>query len=224
MGLRPATISDGDVSQAAACAAGLPPGRDGPGTCDDLVENLFLMVLGTRMHVTTMNNALAFYRQNLRVEVHDLRTLTTALSRFEDDRDGNTRLARYLWGNNYWTRAEMLRRIVRFFMAAGITGQGALSGWVRSADYSRDVEGRVKGLGYATFQSLAMRCGVDTVKPDVYTHRFTERCLGRSLTDSDVVELVTRTAKRLGIPARSLDAAIWQRENARGEPARAVPP
>ena len=69
------------------------------------------------------------------------------------------------------------------------------------------------GLGYAAFQWLTMRCGVETVKPDVHTRRFTQRCLGRTLTDTDIVELVTRTARQLSMPARSLDLAIWEHES-----------
>jgi len=98
---------------------------------------------------------------------------------------------------------------VPFFESVGVTDQDALVGWARSAEFRRDFQGRVKGLGYATFQWLTMRCGIETVKPDVHTRRFTQRCLGRPLTDSDIVELVTRAAKLLGMPARLLDLAIW---------------
>lgn len=212
MGLRTASASDEDVSRIAACAKGLAPGPRHD-VHNGFVANLFLTVLNTRMHTTTLNKALAFYQRNARADVYDLGTLEDALSRFADDRDGNTRLAQYLWGNNYWTRAERLRRLVRFFRSAGVTDQASLDRWARSAEYQRDFAGQVKGLGYATFQVLAMQSGIDTVKPDIYLRRFTERCVGRPLADSDIVDLVTSAAQRLGIPARSLDLAIWERES-----------
>jgi hypothetical protein len=208
-------ISDQDVSQLAVCAQRLPRDRRHD-VYDDSAGNLFLMVLDMMMHVTTVTNSLAFYRHNARAQVYDLPTLKGALARFADDRVGNTNLAQYLWGNNHWTRAETLRRLVPFF-ESGVTDQDALVGWARSAEFRRDFEGRVKGLGYTTFQWLTMRCGIETVKPDVHTRRFTQRCLGRPLTDSDIVELVTRAAKLLGMPARSLDLAIWERESGKRE-------
>jgi hypothetical protein len=184
---------------------------------DDYLGNLFLIVLDMMMRVTTVNNALAFYRRNARAQVYDLSTLKSALARFADDRSGNTGLAQYLWGNNHWTRAEMLRRLVPFFESCGVTNQDSLVRWAQAADFRRDFQGRVKGLGYAAFQWLTMRCGVETVKPDVHTRRFTERCLSRALTDTDIVELVTRAARQLGMPVRSLDLAIWEHESGQRE-------
>lgn len=51
------------------------------------------MVLDMMMRVTTVNNALAFYRRNARAQVYDLSTLKSALARYADDRSGNTGLA-----------------------------------------------------------------------------------------------------------------------------------
>jgi hypothetical protein len=59
-----------------------------------------------------------------------------------------------------------------------------------------------------------MRQGVDTVKPDVHVRRFAEAAIGRSLSDSDVVEVVTTAAHQLEKKAFELDWAIW--EAARG--------
>lgn len=85
--------------------------------------------------------------------------------------------------------------------------------WAARADFRRDFEGRVKGLGFAAYQWLLMRCEVDTVKPDVHTRRYCERVVGRRLSDAQVVDLIRRAARRLDIPARSLDAAIWEHES-----------
>jgi hypothetical protein len=209
-------ISDEDVSRLAVCAQGLPTDRRHD-VYDGFLGNLFLMVLDMMMRVTTVNNALAFYRRNARAQVYDLPTLKSTLARFDNDRVGNTGLAQYLWGNSHWTRAEMLRRLVPFFESSGVTDQESLVTWAKAADFRRDFQGQVKGLGYAAFQWLTMRCGVETVKPDVHTRRFTERCLGRALTNNDIVELVTRTARQVGMPVRSLDLAIWERESGQRE-------
>jgi hypothetical protein len=205
-------VSEDDVIRLALCARELPTDRRHE-VYDDFIGNLFLMVLDLMMRVTTVNNALAYYQSTGRTQVYDLHTLKETLARFADDRSGNTSLAQYLWGNNHWTRAEMLRRLVPFFEALDVTDQDTLVTWAQSAEFRRDFEGQVKGLGYAAFQWLTMRCGVETVKPDVHTRRFTERCLGRPLSDTDIVEVVTRAACRLEVPVRSLDLAIWEHES-----------
>jgi hypothetical protein len=115
----------------------------------------------------------------------------------------------------------MLRRLVPFFESCCVTNQDSLVRWAQAADFRRDFQGRVKGLGYAAFQWLTMRCGVATVKPDVHTRRFTERCLSRALTNTDIVELVTRAARQLEMPVRSLDLAHL---GARERPARTGQP
>ena len=55
-----------------------------------------------------------------------------------------------------------------------------------------------------------MRQGVDTVKPDVHVRRFAESAVGRPLNDAEVIEVVSRAAKRLGIRAYELDWRIWE--------------
>lgn len=74
----------------------------------------------------------------------------------------------------------------------------------------------MKHLGVAACQWLRMRLGVDTVKPDVHTHRFVTRTIGRKLSDSGVVTVIEEVAGRLGMRARALDNAIWEAE--RGAP------
>jgi hypothetical protein len=67
----------------------------------------------------------------------------------------------------------------------------------------------VKGLGRAVYESLVMRTGVDTVKPDVHVRRFAEAAVGRRLNDADLVEAVARAASLLGLRAAELDLRIW---------------
>jgi hypothetical protein len=63
-----------------------------------------------------------------------------------------------------------------------------------------------------------MRCEVDTVKPDKHTRGYAGACLGRPLSDADVVDVILRTAAKLGIPSRSLDVAIREYRRGKIEP------
>ncbi len=132
------------------------------------------------------------------------------MARFPDDRPGNTALAVHLWGYRLWTRAGQLRGLCGYFRSIGVVDQPALEAWAHRSEFRRDFEGRVKGLGRAVYESLVMRQGVDTVKPDVHVRRFAEAAVGRRLNDGDVVEVVTRAARRLGVSAIELDLRIWE--------------
>ena len=92
----------------------------------------------------------------------------------------------------------------------GVVDQPTLKEWAHRSEFRRDFEGRVKGLGRAVYQALLMRQRVDTVKPDVHVRRFAEAAVGRRLSDADVVEVVTRAARELGMKACELDWRIWE--------------
>jgi hypothetical protein len=108
----------------------------------------------------------------------------------------------------------MLRGLVAYFDGIGMRDQEGLHRWAQRAEFKRDFEGRVRGLGPAVFQWLVMRQGLETVKPDVHVRRFAERAVGRGLSDQDVVNVVTRAANGLGIKAYESDWAIWEHERA----------
>ncbi len=180
---------------------------------DDFIDNLLLCVLDFQMHSTAVNKALSIYRANRRPEIPDGEALQAIMDRYPDDQAGNTELAQFLWNNRHWTRVGMLRRLLPFFASVGVTDQETLVAWARVAEFRRDFQGRVKGLGFAVYQWLLMRCEVDTVKPDVHTRRYCEAHVGRVLTDNEVVDLIVRAAMNLGIPARSLDVAIWENQS-----------
>src|SRR5207253_881411 len=93
------------------------------------------------------------------------------LARFPDDQSGNTTLAVHLWGYRLWTRARMLRDLVRYFDARGVRTQAALHEWARSSEFGRDFAGQVRGLGPAVYNWLVMRQGVETIRPDVHVMR-----------------------------------------------------
>jgi hypothetical protein len=51
---------------------------------------------------------------------------------------------------------------------------------------------------------------VETVKPDVHVRRFAEAAVGRGLSDTEVVEVVTRAAGELAVQAYELDWRVWE--------------
>jgi hypothetical protein len=201
-------IDSHDVERVAAAAAELPP-AGASYLEEDFVSNLFLAVLDYMLTTAVVERALAHFRANRWEDVRSLDELEVLVSRYVDDQDGNTALAQHLWGYKLWTRAEQLRRLAEFFRGIGVVDQASLRNWAHGSEFRRDFEGQVKGLGRAVYQALVMRLGVDTVKPDVHVRRFAEAALSRRLSDDDVVDVVARAARELGIRARELDWRIW---------------
>jgi hypothetical protein len=138
--------------------------------------------------------------------------LEHVLPRFSDDKGGNTALAQYLWGYNLWTRAHMLRDLVSYFDQIGVRDQESLRTWAASSDFESDFKGRVKGLGFASYKSLLIRQGIDTVKPDTHVKRFVQAAIGRRATDTEIVTLVEDAARELGLRAADLDWRIWEHQ------------
>jgi hypothetical protein len=208
-------VTDDDVERVATAARKLPPA---PGAFleADFVTNILVTVIDFQMNTTAVVRALDYFRSERWAEIRTMAELESVVARYEDDQPGNTDLALYLWNYKLWTRAAMLRRLIEFLSSIGVRDQKALAKWAETAEYKADFEGKVKGLGRAVFNSLAMRLGVDTVKPDVHVHRFAEAALGRRLSDSDTVDVVAGAARRLGMKASDLDWAIW--EYRRGRP------
>ena len=208
-------INDEDVDRLAAAARRLPAAR---ATSDepDFVLNLFVTVLDYQMRTDVVGKALARFRENRWGEVRALDDLERLMARFTEDQAGNTALAQYLWGYNLWTRAQQLRDLARYFRSIGVVDQERLEQWARSSTFDADFSGRVKGLGRAVYQSLVMRQGVDTVKPDIHVRRFVESAIGRKLNDQDLIELTSKAAARMGIEASELDWRIWDAAYAAG--------
>ena len=196
-----------------ACAK-VPPAKNDY-RIHDFVENLLLTVVDFQMQTTAVERAHSHFKENVQIDASDLVGLKTVLERYPDNKEGNIELALCLWGYRLWTRAGMLRRLVEFFEAQGVTDQSSLSEWAFRADFKKDFEGKVKGLGYAIFNWLVMRQGVETIKPDVHTLRFVENTIGWSVKDTVAVEALIRVAKELGIPAFKLDWAIWEQGRAK---------
>jgi hypothetical protein len=208
-------VSRTDEQRVAAAAAAIPPAA-GFDRDEDLVVTLLVTVVDFQMRTATVNRALDHFRTRRWSEVRTLEDLEALLARFPDDGEGNTALAERLWGYRLWTRAALLRGLVRFVVALGVDDQDGFRAWAATAEFARDFEGQVPGLGRAVFQGLVMRLGVDTVKPDVHLRRFTEGVLGRRLSDDDVVAVVVGAAGELGVRACELDWAIWEHQRAAG--------
>lgn len=201
-------ITDVDVERLASAARMLPP-SESVYLEDDFVMNLLETVLDYMLQAEVVIRALERFRENRWNEVRTLDDLERLTARFPEDQAGNTALAQHLWGYNFWTRAQQLRELARYFRSIGIVDQERLKRWARTNTFKNDFEG-LKGLGPAVYQWLVMRQGVDTVKPDVHVRRFAEAAVGRKLNDQDIIELMTRAAARIGIKACELDWRIWE--------------
>ncbi|HET9060020.1 MAG TPA: hypothetical protein VFN61_08875 [Acidimicrobiales bacterium] len=202
-------ISEQDVALMTEACRDLPE-PVGNYLVDDYLTNLVATVIDFQAQTTAVERALSHFASHVRPELDNLADLVRLMDRWPADRVGNTALARHLWGYSMWTRAEMLRNLVTYFSAIGVTDQGSLRNWAERATFERDFKGRVRGLGPAVFQWLVMRQGIDTVKPDVHVHRFAAKALGRQLSDADVVEVTVAAANRVGRPAHRVDWAIWE--------------
>ncbi len=213
----PSALTDDEISRLTEACRSLPVSswdHEEP----DYITNLMVAVLDLQMNTVTVERAIQYYRDHRWGEIRTLDQLEHLLRRYPDDKEGNLQLARYLWGYNHWTRAGRLRALAAFLAGQHLRTQDELRAWAQRSNYGQDFAGRVPGLGPAAYQSLLMRLGVDTVKPDVHVHRFVGEVVGRSVTDAEVVRAVTEAARRLGRPARELDAAIWE-HGALGGPA-----
>ena len=182
-----------------------------PETKSDYTENDFMTnVLLTVLDIRMQSGAVDHYRDRRWTEIRTLPDLDDLLARYPNDKEGNMRVAQYLWGNNHWVRVEWLRGFVPFLSQSNLKTQQALRNWAHRSDFKRDFEGKVKNLGIASYKSLVMRMGVDTVKPDVHLHNFVKGVVGHGVTDDELVRVVAEAARRIGVSSRQLDASLWE--------------
>lgn len=193
----------------ARCRA-LPPAK-GNYLVDDYVENLMLTVLDFQMHGTTVDRATQYYRKHRCASIRTHQDMTSLLGQYPDTKEGNLQIAQYLWGYNFWSRVELLRRLIAYLEANGVSSQEELQAWAVRTNFHQ-FNGKVKGAGYAIFKWLVMRLGVETIKPDVWIHRFLYSILGRSVTDIEAVNILEKAAHELGIRAYELDWRIWEHQ------------
>lgn len=209
-------VTEDELKLVEAVCRRLPPAK-GNYLISDFVMNLMATVIDFQTHTTTVERALRHFDKYRGIELSTMDDVQRVLAGYPDDKVGNTALAQYLWGYNMWTRAGMFRGLVRYFDARGVRDQDALRAWATTSEFKRDFEGQKKGLGYAVFNWLVMRQGIETVKPDVHVRRFVEGAVGRTgLSDELIVELVVEGARRIGVKSYELDWAIWESQRALG--------
>ncbi len=191
---------------------------DGPDyRVNDYVPNLLNTVLDFQMNSDVVNSAINYYEYTHGFRTH--KKLKEILARFPNTKNGNLRLANFLWNNNHWSRAKFLRKIISAFEERGIKGQKSLKKWVRQADFEIDVKGQFitkeHSIAYALFHWLRLRLGVDTVKPDVHIMNYVSATIGRKVSPEEAVAGLLEVAKQTKRKAARLDAAIWhyQKEN-----------
>lgn len=179
---------------------------------NDYVTNLMLTVLDFQLKTEIVRKAHDFYQQHRRDEIRTHNQLKQLLGQRADNKDGNTAVAIYLWGYRYWNRVELLRRFVTFLETIGVTTQEQLIGWAATSEFDRDFRGKVPGLGYAVYNWLEMRQGVETIKPDIHVRRFVESVIGRNMPDNELVATLEEVAGSLGLKAYELDWRIWEHQ------------
>ena len=198
----------------ARCLA-LPPAQHDY-RINDYVENLLLTVVDFQLQTVAVERAMQHYREQAQRSVYDYDTLRIFLATFPDTDEGNETAAQFLWGYRLWTRVALLRGLFGYFAAQNITTQEELREWAFRTPFA-DFKGKVPGLGYAIFNWLILRQGVETIKPDTWVHRFAKNATGRTMSDTAVVALLMQVARAMAIPAYELDWRIWeQRGNTAG--------
>lgn len=183
----------------------------------DLVATLLDTVVDYQQHTTTVRRAIEHFNATRWDEVRSLDDLEALFESFPNDREGNSALGQFLWGYNFWTRAEQLRGLVAFVRDRNIETLNDLRSWAESSCFA-EFEGQVKGLGPVVYQWLIMRLGVETVKPDVHILRFVSRAIGRQASEREAIDSLIAVAGRMSIQANQLDWSIWENERSNGSP------
>ena len=205
-------LTDAELDALEHAASSIPMSRF-EFVATDYIVALFDTVLDYQNQAAAIQKAEDHYRAEHYKEIRTLDDLEAVLERFPEDRDGNDELAQYLWGNHHWRRAQELRGLVAYFRERNVTTLRRLRTWATKSQ-QEDFVGHIKGLGPAVYRSLAMRMGVDTVKPDVHVLRFVSGAIGRNATQGEAVDGLTEVAARLGVPARDLDWSVLQHQKA----------
>lgn len=187
----------------------IPPAQ-GMYLINDYIENLILTVLDFQMHNVAVEKAIKHYRDNRFNEIRTIDDLKHILSKHTDDKEGNTAVAQYLWGNKHWTRVSLLRKLVTYMESIGITTQETLHRWAIESDFEEDFKGKIPGMAYAIYQWLIMRQGIETIKPDTHLINFLGSIVHHSFTEKELVAVLERVAKELGLKAYELDWKIWE--------------
>ncbi|MCX7178681.1 MAG: hypothetical protein NTX56_07880, partial [Proteobacteria bacterium] len=180
----------------------------------DYMRDLMLTVLDFHMKAEVVGTAINYFRDRVQPvdDIHTHEHLTQTLACYADDQEGNVEASLYLWSNRHWQRAHLLRGLLAFLASIGVTDQPGLRRWASTADFEKDFQGKVKGLGLAVFQWLLIRCGVPTIKPDVHVISFAQRITGKKLADTVLVALFNEISPLVGQSMTTIDQTIWSSE------------
>jgi len=184
----------------------------------DYMTDVLLTVLDFHMQAPVVEDALDYFREHIQFKhVHTHQDLKDTLNRFPDTEDGNKQASRFLWNNQHWMRAALLRQFLLFLDAINVSDQPSLYAWAKQAQFVRDFKGKVKGLGIAVFHWLILRCGVETIKPDVWVINFGQRVVGQRISEEKLIKAFTDIAPLVGESLPTIDGTIWHFEkNAMG--------
>ena len=187
----------------------------------DYISILFNTVLDFQMKSPAVSKAVKYYEKNHWSKIRTHADIKGVLSKYPNTKKSNTRLANYLWNNNHWSRAKLLRELVKFFESQNVKGFKSLKKWIKKAKFE-DIEGLVQvrdnktgkvihSIGPVLFEWLRLRLGKKTIKADVHVKNFVFETLGYSLHHHVIVEVLKKVAKDMNVEPRELDAAIWHR-------------
>jgi hypothetical protein len=100
-----------------------------------------------------------------------------------------------------------------FLQRHDLTDLDKLTSWAHQADFERDFQGQVKGMGMSGVQLvIALRLGVQVIKPDVWVLNFGERILGKRIPDEKLLNALMDIAPLAGVTPIDLDRTLWHHE------------
>lgn len=206
-------LTDDEFTKLAIAVAGLPFIRPAQWETDYL-EDVMHTVLNFHIQEPVVINALNFFQLQVQQQhrINDHYQLKALLAKFPNDKDGNEAAAMFLWSNRHWTRIELLRRLLDFFESIGVTDQLSLHAWIKTATFESDFKGKVKGLGIAVWEWLRIRCGIDSIKPDIWVINFAKRVVGKSISEKALVDTFGRISPLVGESLSTIDVTIWYYE------------
>ena len=97
----------------------------------DYISILFNTVLDFQMKSPSVSKAVDYYENNNWSKIRSHADIKRILSEYPNTKKSNARLANYLWNNNHWSRAELLRELVKFFENRNIRGFRSLKKWIK---------------------------------------------------------------------------------------------
>lgn len=204
-------ISDEEFQTLTVRARTLPTPR-GVYVQTDYITNLFLAVLDYRSTAESVRRALRHFRHRWGDQIRTLTDLKTFLNRYEDSPEGNLFAGSDLWGFRAARRVKELRGLVAFFESKAVVNQEALSQWARTSSY-RDFMGRIKGLDLPIYEAILTRLGCGPVKPSPHLMSFVSTALRRPVTESELVPVLKKMARELGMAEQDLERRIFEFES-----------